>query len=361
MAPHFLTTTLTTLLLATATTTTLADPIPQGQGTAPGTGSGPQQATFERAWAAPIDVFQCTRPGVLALTFDDGPHPEGTPIVLDALRAANIKATFFVLGSQADLHPDLIRRIDSDGHQIASHTYDHKDLQTLPARTGSTTTLGIFEQLQRTSDSINNIIGKRPAWLRPPYGSINATGVRIAKELGMIVANWNLDTKDWTGNTQIEAGFRQILDRNYANGYVSLQHDINIPSARSVAAVIEFARSQGFTFDTIAGCNGGMPMYVGQSGTPPIVTGGATPSIAPTATATRPAASTATAPATAVSSLVAPTASGVPPRSTPGSAASATPTPTSGSSPRLGRAVWGVEGIPIVFTALVATMWSFVL
>jgi peptidoglycan/xylan/chitin deacetylase (PgdA/CDA1 family) len=101
----------------------------------------------------------------VAFTFDDGPHPRYTPELLDLLQDYQVKATFFVLGSQADLHPDLIRRMHREGHQIGIHNYNHTSNWLMLPWTVRR------DHMERTADIIESIIGKRPDHYRPPETS----------------------------------------------------------------------------------------------------------------------------------------------------------------------------------------------
>ena len=129
--------------------------------------------------------------GTVALAFDDGPTPN-TNLVLDALRAAHLRATFFVIGYNVALYPEIARRIVAEGHTIGNHTYDHPDLTTLSASQ-------IDWEIRSNSDLIEQITGVRPKVLRPPYGATNdLVRTRIAAN-GLYEVLWTRDSWDWTG------------------------------------------------------------------------------------------------------------------------------------------------------------------
>jgi len=129
--------------------------------------------------------------GTVALAFDDGPTPN-TNLVLDALRAAHLRATFFVIGYNVAAYPEIARRIVAEGHTIGNHTYDHPDLTTLSASQ-------IDEEIQSNSELIEQVTGVRPKFLRPPYGATNdLVRARIAAN-GLHEVLWTLDSWDWTG------------------------------------------------------------------------------------------------------------------------------------------------------------------
>lgn len=123
-----------------------------------------------------------------ALTFDDGPS-RNTPQLLDMLAAYNIKATFFLLGSQVFRCPELAQRIADEGHEIGNHSWSHPNLRTLSRERQ-------HEELSRT-DGLLRSMGIVPVYIRPPYGSFDERTVAIADELGADIILWSLDSHDW--------------------------------------------------------------------------------------------------------------------------------------------------------------------
>ena len=126
-------------------------------------------------------------PGVVYLTFDDGPHPVNTPAVLDVLARHNAKGTFFVLGSLVEAHPQLFERIVAEGHTVANHTWAHEDLAQLSQQQFN-------ESVGRTQAALG---AHATACLRPPYGSMNENTRAWAAEFGLEVILWDTDTLDW--------------------------------------------------------------------------------------------------------------------------------------------------------------------
>ncbi len=115
--------------------------------------------------------------GKIALTFDDGPDPETTPQVLDVLRKAGARATFFVIGRKVDLYPEVTRRIHEEGHVLAVHSYAHHRLYAFLSPRQ------VKEDIERTRDAIERVTGVRPLWFRPPVGQMSprtAEGIRRA-------------------------------------------------------------------------------------------------------------------------------------------------------------------------------------
>jgi peptidoglycan/xylan/chitin deacetylase (PgdA/CDA1 family) len=130
-------------------------------------------------WSVPTDQ------PLLSLTFDDGPDPLFTPRILDALAAAGARATFFVMGTMLERHPDLGRRIVEEGHEVGNHTWSHENLTFLDAD-------GIRDQIERAQQAIIATVGVTPVWFRPPRGALPGAALRVASELGCDTAVWSV-------------------------------------------------------------------------------------------------------------------------------------------------------------------------
>lgn len=157
-----------------------------------------------------------SRDRVLALTFDDGPNPDTTPRVLDALARADVHATFFILGKHAERWPDLVRRIVEDGHQLGNHGYHHRRLHLRgPAYTR--------EDLQMGTDCVIAACGMAPRFFRAPHGFRNPWVTSIAHALGQRVVGWSLGV--WDSD---KPGAEVIVRRAVAgvrSGTILLLHD----------------------------------------------------------------------------------------------------------------------------------------
>src|SRR5262249_12790075 len=125
----------------------------------------------------------------VSLTFDDGPHPELTPRILDALSEFGAKATFFMIGERAGAQPDILRRIIAEGHTLGSHTQHHVDL----SRTG----YGTARRECRESREILNQAGAKVTYLRPPWGKMSPFTLPAVAASGMAVALWTMDSMDY--------------------------------------------------------------------------------------------------------------------------------------------------------------------
>ncbi len=167
-----------------------------------------------------------TLPGAagVALTFDDGPHPEGTPAILELLARAGARATFFVVGEQVRRRPQLTAEVAAAGHVVALHGHRHR----LQLRM---TTEQVREDLARGVAAIEDALGAAPAWHRPPYGIYSPGGLEATRQAGLRPLLWSRWGKDWRKFTTP----RRIADRALAGvlpGDVILLHDADFYSAR---------------------------------------------------------------------------------------------------------------------------------
>jgi|SRR5579875_1461585 len=170
----------------------------------------------------------------LALTFDDGPDPRGTPALLDALSEVGARATFFVIAPNAQRHPDLVGRAAEEGHRVELHCdrhVRHTDLDEAEVRRDTERALQRLDRL-----------GIAPTLWRVPWGVQTPASERIAAEFGLTLIGWDVDTHDWRGDNA-EAMFEATLPQ-LSDGAVVLAHDGIGPGARreSCAATVAYAR-----------------------------------------------------------------------------------------------------------------------
>lgn len=197
----------------------------------------------------------CTEPGMLALTFDDGPT-EYYDDLLTHLEEKDAKATFYVLGWTLD-NPDHIERLKaaaSQGHQIDNHTWGHSDVTKL-------TDYELVQQISDTANRILEITGSFPASFRPPYGSLDLHSAELIQAMGYPIILWNLDTKDWDENVSKEKIFKAFQDKldqadPTKESFIALQHDKRKESVDLVPEIIDLAREKGFRLVTINECLG---------------------------------------------------------------------------------------------------------
>lgn len=177
---------------------------------------------------------------VIALTFDDGPSSSVTPRVLSTLKANDVKATFFVLGSNAQVNPDLIRQEINEGHEIGNHSFSHPLLTDLSKEEAD-------QQVASTNQIIQSITGQPVKLLRPPYGSINPD---LMADYQMPVVEWSVDTEDWKSKNA-DAVYNEIV-KNANSGAIVLMHDIHPTTADALPRVIQLLKSQGYRFVTVS-------------------------------------------------------------------------------------------------------------
>lgn len=174
-----------------------------------------------------------------ALTFDDGPHPVYTAHLLDELKKRGVKATFFVTGEHAELHPDLIKRMHDEGHLIGNHTYSHIQLT-------SSNKNQFKEELIQTNEILHDITGAEVQYVRPPYGSWDK---KFETDLNMFPVLWNVDPLDWcTANANRVAS--TILNKVSDNDIILL-HDYYDTSVEAAIIVVDEMTRQGYEFVTV--------------------------------------------------------------------------------------------------------------
>ena len=186
-------------------------------------------------------------PGTVALTFDDGPSPIDTPQILDILKKYNIKATFFVVGSNAKQYPELIKAIHEQGHPINSHSMTHPMLTKLTNKT-------LQYEVATPSIIVNNIIGIKPHCLRYPFGLSNEHVRNVIRANGMIPVPMGFNSFDYE-----RPGTQKIISwvlKNAHSRQVILLHDGYDKREQTVAAlpiIIEGIQKKGLGFSTICG------------------------------------------------------------------------------------------------------------
>jgi len=179
------------------------------------------------AWPAlrrPLGVEDHTADGRgYALTFDDGPHPQGTPAVLETLARERVHATFFLVGEQVLRNPALAREIRDAGHGIALHCHRHRNLLRLTPRQ-------VHEDIARAYATIAEHTGSSPALYRPPYGVLNASALRLARTRGWRTLLWSQWGRDWEAQAT-PASITARVTAGAGPGAVLLLHDADDYSA----------------------------------------------------------------------------------------------------------------------------------
>ncbi|WP_031079446.1 polysaccharide deacetylase family protein [Streptomyces sp. NRRL S-118] len=189
--------------------------------------------------AGPVD---CRRVKCIALTFDAGPGKD-TPRLLDILKEERVPATFFLLGKNHVVrHPDVVRRIAAEGHEVANHTWTHQVLTDIEPDE-------IRQELSRTQDAIAKITGRKPTLMRPPQGRTDDTVSEISRELGLAQVLWSVTAKDYS-TTDSDLIRERTLDGADKDGIILL-HDIYDGTVPAVPGIIKELKKRGFTFVTV--------------------------------------------------------------------------------------------------------------
>jgi peptidoglycan/xylan/chitin deacetylase (PgdA/CDA1 family) len=198
------------------------------------------------ATALPRRLFLVRGPahsGAVCLTFDDGPHPEHTVRLLDALRDRGIPATFFVIGQEAERHPDLVRRMVAEGHAVGHHSFTHSEPDQTSAKQ-------LAEEVRATGELFAALLGRTSALFRPPKGMVTAGKLWRLWGARQTVVLWDTDPKDYARGSAAEV--REWLRQHpLRGGNVVLLHDNHPYAAEVLPDLVEAARRSGLRFTTI--------------------------------------------------------------------------------------------------------------
>ena len=177
---------------------------------------------------------------LIALTFDDGPSATTTPILLDTLTEKDVPATFFMLGVMARANPDIVKRIEKDHHEIASHTMYHQNLVRIPADSARA-------DINEAKSVVASILGHDPVYTRPPYGNTNDT---VITSVGTPIILWSVDSEDWLSKNP-ESIISVVMSEVY-DGAIILMHDIYPTSVEAIPTLVDTLRDAGYEFATIS-------------------------------------------------------------------------------------------------------------
>ena len=181
---------------------------------------------------------------LVALTFDDGPG-KFTAELLDYLAAHHVHATFFLIGRNAARYPALIKRMDAEGHAIGNHTQNHARLPRLSAA-------GVKKEIGDCNAVIRAAVGHDAVMLRAPGGNANATVKAVAKDMGLPIAYWSVDTRDWQSrNTDKIVSAAFAARGGIKDGSIVLMHDIYRTTVDAAKIIIPRLEAQGYRFVTV--------------------------------------------------------------------------------------------------------------
>jgi peptidoglycan/xylan/chitin deacetylase (PgdA/CDA1 family) len=189
-----------------------------------------------------------TKEKLVALTFDDGPLPNYTPLVLDSLEAANVRATFFLVGDRLEKHAGLVEgRLDR--HEVGNHTWSHRDLSAMDFNTA-------HAEVKQAHDVITKTLGREPRLLRPPFGHIGALAMRAADSFGYDVILWSHGVTEREFQTNPDRVIPYVVD-NMTPGMIFLAHDVVADGVepvflRRLGDVVSGLRGRGYEFVTVS-------------------------------------------------------------------------------------------------------------
>jgi peptidoglycan/xylan/chitin deacetylase (PgdA/CDA1 family) len=179
----------------------------------------------------------------IALTFDDGPHPRLTPQAVQALKAENAQATFFMLGEMIERYPETARMVHEAGFEIGNHSHSHANLIKLSPE-------GIGEEIESTSKRIESVIGGPVRLFRPPYGNIDKRVTEATEKGNLVMCLWSLDPRDWESGSTPAAIARKVVSQAQPGDIVCM-HDIKSNTVEALPAMIKGLKEAGFELVTV--------------------------------------------------------------------------------------------------------------
>jgi peptidoglycan/xylan/chitin deacetylase (PgdA/CDA1 family) len=205
-----------------------------------------QAARRSLAAALPRRVFLTHGPrgsGEVCLTFDDGPHPEYTPRLLDVLGELGVPATFFIIGQEAERYPDLVRRMAAEGHAVGNHSQTHPARGTIGPREAA-------QEVARCTRTVAEILGRPPRLYRPPHGKVTVRDLWRLWRGGMSVVLWNVDPRDYSRRNATEVT-DWFAGQTITAGDVVLFHDTHPHAVEVLPKLVRDARAAGYSFTTV--------------------------------------------------------------------------------------------------------------
>jgi peptidoglycan-N-acetylglucosamine deacetylase len=180
---------------------------------------------------------------VIALTFDDGPDEQVTPQVLDLLKKHQVKAAFFCVGSRVMKHPNLIERVDKEGHIIGSHGFSHHFFFDLFSGKR------MEEELVKTGKLVQRAVHKKPRMFRPPYGVTNPVLARVLRKMNYHIIGWSLKSKDTV--IRDEQKLYKRLTEKLGNADIILFHDTSPHLISVLDQFIQYATENNYRFERL--------------------------------------------------------------------------------------------------------------
>lgn len=199
--------------------------------------AGPGMLSLIEQTSLPTDAKSLEAPRI-ALTFDDGPNSRYTPLLLDGLRKRNIRASFFLIGENIEGNEDILQQMQEDGHLIGNHTWDHVQLNKIPAQKARL-------EIEKTNNRIYEATGVYPSYVRPPFG---AWIKDMELSVDMLPVFWDVDTLDW--KSQNVSCILSIAEKEVHDGSIILMHDGYQTSVDAALQIADLFSQKGYVFVT---------------------------------------------------------------------------------------------------------------
>ena len=175
----------------------------------------------------------------IALTFDDGPNPGSTPMLLDGLAERGVKVTFFVIGQNVEKYPDIVKREAEEGHIVGNHTYNHIEITKVSSEEAE-------REIMDTSNLVEEITGRPTEYMRPPFG---AWQKELELNMDVMPVLWTVDPLDWTTENEDEI-VNKVVTQAKENDIILL-HDCYKSSVKAALRIIDILQKEGFEFVTV--------------------------------------------------------------------------------------------------------------
>jgi peptidoglycan/xylan/chitin deacetylase (PgdA/CDA1 family) len=180
-----------------------------------------------------------TDPPKVALTFDDGPSSTCTGRLLDGLKERGVKATFFLIGENAEANPELVERINAEGHLIGNHTYHHVQITSLSDAEA-------IKEVKETDEVVYSITGKHVEYMRPPFGDWKKD---LEYEMEVLPVLWTIDPLDWTTNNVDEIVNKVVTE--VSENDIILLHDCYDSSVDAALRIVDYLQTEGYDLVTV--------------------------------------------------------------------------------------------------------------